>query len=103
MLYTLTHKKGTATLDTETGNITGNTYPIKDDIKDTFKAKWNPSTKSWHSDNLEEKIEEYRNWLVRVYKLEEVKEEAKAARKDVYVAGKPCPKCGTYCYGECGL
>ena len=102
MLYTITHKRGTATLDTTTGEIAGNTYPIKQDIKETFAAKWNPSAKTWHSENLEEKIEEYRSWLVRVYNLKEVKEVEEVKGNTTKVSG-PCLKCGTYCYGECGL
>jgi hypothetical protein len=70
MTYTMTYRHNEITLNTETGDITGNTYQIKQIIKDDLYATWDAARRVWHSDNLAETIEKYRDYLTRLYKLE---------------------------------
>ena len=62
MKYTMSRYKNTITLDTETGCITGNTYQMKDVIKEEFPgAAWNKDAKAWVVSNMAERIEAYRS------------------------------------------
>lgn len=70
MTYTMTYRHNEITLNTETGDITGNTYQMKQIIKDDLYATWDAARRVWHSDNLAETIEKYRDYLTRLYKLE---------------------------------
>lgn len=117
MKYTMTAGRNQITLNTETGKITGGTYPMREVIKDTLHAKWNPAEKCWESDKLAETIEEYKSYLTRVYKLSAVEErttsvatvETEAAKESKPTYRKAfaakvnglCPRCHTYCYGDC--
>lgn len=105
MMYTMKRGRDIIKLDTVTGNITGGTYGMRDVIKSEFDgARWDASIKAWHVDNLSEIIDEYKDRLHRLYWLETV-EEPKQTTKDMFVArvNRVCPKCGTYCYGDCSF
>lgn len=104
MLYTMSYNRNTITLNTETGDITGSTYQMRDAIKDDLYAKWNPVARVWHSDSLAETIERYRDYLTRCYSLKPVDTSAaKPAAREAFIAKAHglCPRCHTYCYGDC--
>lgn len=103
MKYTMSRRNDTITLDTVTGNITGNTYGMKDVIKEEFSgATWNKDAKAWHVENMAARIDEIREYLTRCYRLAEVKAAAPTSH-DVVInrINGICPRCGTYCYGDC--
>ncbi len=109
MKYTMKRNKDTIILNTETGNITGSTYNMKEIIKADLFATWNPAAKCWHSDKLAETIEEYKNYLTRCFDLKVYEEAATDTSKPSYrtafarkVNGL-CPRCHTYCYGDCAF
>lgn len=107
MKYTMKRNKNTITLDTETGYITGNTYQMKDVIKEEFPgAAWNKDVKAWSYSDLEGRIDEFRSYLTRVYQLAEVEtDEAPATVRDAVISriNGICPRCHTYCYGDCSF
>lgn len=107
MKYTMNRNKNTITLDTETGCITGDTYQMKDVIKEEFPgAAWNKDAKAWVVSKMAERIEEYRSYLTRCYRLAEVKTaEAPATVRDAVISriNGICPRCHTYCYGDCSF
>lgn len=69
MKYTMTHKKSTITIDTKTGDIYGDTYAMKEIIKSDLYATWDNGRKVWHSNNLGDTINEFRQYLARCYNL----------------------------------
>lgn len=104
MKYTMKRNKSTITLNTETGDITGDTYGMRDVIKSDLYATWNAAAKCWHSDKLAETIEEYKAYLTRCYSLKLAEESAaKPAYREAFAAkvNGLCPRCHTYCYGDC--
>lgn len=117
MKYTMKRNRDTITLDTETGNITGGTYGMRDIIKSEFTATWNKDGKCWHIDNLADEINSQIDRLKRLYWLAAVEEVTPVSTpatnaektaetttvKNAFIARmtRPCPKCGTYCYGDC--
>lgn len=128
MKYTLSYNKSTITLDTVTGKITGDTYQMRTTIKEDFPgAKWNKEEKCWEYADIEGRINEYRDYFTRCYKLaaEAPAAEAEADTEEVEAPAtlkeskpsKPttthdavisritglCPRCGTYCYGDCSF
>ena len=107
MKYTMERRNSTITLDTETGSITGDTYQMRDVIKEEFPgATWNKDAKAWTVSNLSERIDEIRSYLTRCYRLSEVKSgEASATARDVIInrINGLCPRCHTYCYGDCSF
>lgn len=109
MKYTMNRNKDTIILNTETGDITGSTYGMKDVIKSDLYATWNPAAKCWHSDKLTETIEEYKSYLTRCYNLKACEETTADETKPNYRAafGRKvnglCPRCHTYCYGDCSF
>ena len=101
MKYTMTSKKWTITLDTETGCISGDTYQMREYIKDNFTAKWDSSARVWMAENLQQQIDDLKAYLTRVFDLREVEAESKAeALTDRFFRGV-CPRCHTYCCGDC--
>lgn len=72
MKYTMTTKRGSLMLDTETGDISGDTYNCKETIKSDLYATWDAARKVWHSDKLADTIAEYNDYLTRVYHLKAV-------------------------------
>lgn len=128
MIYTMTSKEFTIILDTESGKISGDTYQMREMIKEDFPgAKWNKGEKCWEHSDIEGRINEYRDYFTRCYKLaaEAPAAEAEAETEEVEApatvkASKPsktttahdavisriiglCPRCGTYCYGDCSF
>ena len=122
MKYTMSYNKSTITLDTVTGKITGDTYQMRTTIKGDFPgAKWNKEEKCWEYADIEGRINEYHDYFTRCYNLTaEVPEptettEAPAVRKNSKTVATTvrdavisrisglCPRCGTYCYGDCSF
>ena len=107
MKYTMERRNSTITLDTATGNITGDTYQMQDVIKEEFPgATWNKAAKAWTVNNLAERIEEIRSYLTRCYRLSEVKaDESPVTVRDAVInrINGLCPRCHTYCYGDCSF
>lgn len=70
MIYTMTSRKFTIILDTVSGKISGDTYQMRDMIKEDFPgAKWNKDEKCWEYSDIEGRINEYRDYFSRCYKL----------------------------------
>lgn len=132
MKYTMSQNQATITLDTVTGKIYGDTYQMRAMIKEDFPgAKWNKEEKCWEYADIEGRIEEYRAYFTRCYRLtaeaSEVTETTEAAETSepteapaASKSSKParpttardavisrisglCPRCGTYCYGDCSF
>ena len=107
MKYTMERRNSTIILDTATGTITGDTYKMKDVIKEEFQeAKWDKEAKAWVVSNMEERIEEIRSYLTSCYRLSEVKDtESYVTPRDVFInrINGLCPRCHTYCYGDCSF
>lgn len=122
MKYTMSRRNDTITLDTATGTITGSTYQMKDVIKDNFEScRWNSAAKCWEAPNMAARIDQIRAYLTRCYNLREVvaveqvaeaaqsvetvRPAAKATARDVVIGriNGICPRCGTYCYGDCSF
>lgn len=67
-------------VNTETGEISGKTYPAKDWIKRNFEAKWNKEDKVWMADpelikeELTKNAHYYEKYIVSEDDEEEVKE-----------------------------
>ena len=70
-------------VNTETGVISGKTYPAKDWIKRNFEAKWNKEDKVWMADpelikeELTKNAHYYEKYIVSEDEPEEVEEEVK--------------------------
>lgn len=129
MLYTMRAHMAKAypciTLDTETGTITGNTYDMRAMIKEDFPgAQWDKAAKCWRYADIEGRINEFRDYFRRCYFLAELTPaEAEPVEVEPPVTGKAaapskpatahdavvaritglCPRCGTYCYGDCSF
>lgn len=104
--YQMSRNGKTIILNTETGDITGDTYAMRDIIKSDLYATWNAAAKCWHNDSLKEIVAEYKSYLTRLYNLT-VAETSAPAQKTSYrkafmaKANGLCPYCHTYCYGDC--
>lgn len=129
MKYTMSQNNATITLDTVTGKICGNTYQMRAMIKEDFPgAKWNKEEKCWEYAGIESRIEEFRAYFTRCYNLAADVTEAAEAPETVETTDAPairnhskpaktatahdavisritglCPRCGTYCYGDCSF
>ena len=77
-----------------TNNIlSGNTYPVKDYIKKFLDGKWDKNLEAWIINP--EKVHE----ILRAGGLLHVDETSVVINANAH-NGK-CPRCGTYCYGDC--
>ena len=110
MKYTMTAKGCAIQIDAETGIISGNTYGAQSTIKEEFKAKWDKDAKVWVADTaLLTKLltNGTRAYLERAFGLKEIAEPTEITNIGKLVTkttgNKPCPRCGTYCYGDCTL
>lgn len=105
MRYEMNRGRSTIILDTQTGYITGDTYNMRDVIKSEFPAKWEAAAKAWHVADLEGEINCQIDRLRRVYRLCEVESPAATTVRDAFVGriAGICPRCGTYCYGDCSV
>jgi len=77
----------------DTKQISGNTFPKKEKIKRDYSAKWDANNRVWVSTLSDADWVSMTNWII--------------ASGKVYVApvktvnnGK-CPRCHSYCYGDC--
>ena len=82
MKYTMSRRNDTITLDTETGNITGGTYSMKDVIKNDLYATWNPDLRVWHNDDLQSVLDKFGEYLHRCsgLKTDEVSGKAESGK-----------------------
>ena len=75
-------------VNTETGAISGKTYPAKDWIKRNFEAKWNKEEKVWMTDpelikeELTKNAHYYEKYIVSEDEPEEIEEEVKEEAKE---------------------
>jgi hypothetical protein len=106
MKYTLTINRAALTINTTAGTISGDTYPARPWIKETFKtAAWDGASKAWRIDpaELETEITKYAERYRRIGNLQEAITAAAPAAPAHNPHTGPCPHCGTYCYGECDV
>lgn len=77
------------TINVDTCSVYGQTYYHKEQIKE-FGLKWNPDTKSWGGTKkqVQAVAENFRLYV-------------KSQPSKKIDNTKPCPRCGTYCYGDC--
>jgi len=79
-----------------TGNIlSGDTFPVKSYIKAYLGGKWNAEMKVWTVDA--EKVMEITSTTGSALKIAAAAEPVATTRKVTSL----CPKCGTYCDGDC--
>ena len=78
--------------------ITGNTYPVKDQIK-ALGGKWDANSKSWIVPD--DKAEQARALLPAVAPKQTTYRNLSSNRRNCPDVTKPCRKCGSYCYGDC--
>lgn len=71
--------------------ITGNTYPVREQIK-ALGGRWDPTRKGWIVSD--EKAAEARLLVESTVPKQKNVNKANAA--------KPCFSCGSFCYGDCG-
>lgn len=83
------------TLDETTGIITGDTFKCKDTLKKVFDCKYDSNTKSWIID-----LADIKRFLNHISVSIDNTIESKPANKEAKSNGI-CPRCGTYCYGDC--
>lgn len=76
--------------------ITGNTYPVKDQIK-ALGGKWDANSKAWMVP--EDKAEQARALLPAAAPKQNAYRALPSNRRPDVT--KPCRKCGSYCYGDC--
>lgn len=79
--------------------ITGNTYPVKDQLK-ALGGKWDANSKSWMVPD--DKAEQARALLPAASPKTTTYKNISGNRRNCPDVTKPCYKCGTYCYGDCG-
>lgn len=108
--YSLSYGGNTILLNLKTGDITGDTYQMRTIIKTELSAKWVPDMRVWHSDDLANVVKALKSSLTSAYglKIQNTHETrktsgARAAFNHVVRDMKPCPRCGSWCYGECSL
>lgn len=104
MTYTMTIRDNTINVDTTTGAITGETYKVKEVIKEEFPGiKWDRNRKAWTMDGaaMEARINEYNDYFKRVYNLSIATTKTAETTKTTKARNGRCPICGGYCYGDC--
>ncbi len=95
MTIYLTTRKGNK-LQLNGNRISGDTFPIKDALKQYCGAHdWNKADKSWAVDL--DKLNHYMS-LANSLGLHIDTDPQPKATRSVYGL---CPKCHTYCYGDC--
>jgi len=81
------------------GNMmTGDTYPIKGYIREYLNGKWNAENKAWIVD-----IKQVEAMMSGKYPVIKVADESNGntAAVETKAYNGLCPKCHTYCYGDC--
>ena len=90
MKYTMTYGRNEITLNTVTGDISGDTYGMRDVIKNDLYATWDRDRRVWHSDKLGETVKEFCAYLTRCHKLTAVEEtESETETASVEEEAKP--------------
>ena len=83
---------------TDDGILTGDTYQYRDIIKAHWGGEWDAAGKFWRVDTsaVINTINAKKICKLTVLQITE--------RAETHTHGhdnKPCPRCGTYCYGDC--
>jgi hypothetical protein len=82
-------------------SITGNTYPVKDQLK-ALGGKWDAPNKAWIVP--EDKADAARALVVGAgpqKSYSRINRSLSSNRRNCPDISKPCYRCGTYCYGDC--
>jgi hypothetical protein len=74
--------------------ITGDTYPVKQWIKTYLNGKWNADKKAWIVD-----LGQVKTWTGTCIQIDNTP--ATETRTTSRHISELCPKCHTYCYGDC--
>jgi hypothetical protein len=84
---------------TDDGILTGDTYQYRDIIKTYWGGQWDAVAKFWRVDPTAviATIAAPKNGMLSVLRIEEQQADHGRSHGD----NKPCPHCGTYCYGDC--
>ena len=84
---------------TEDGILTGDTYQYRNEIKSYWGGQWDAAAKFWRVNTAAviATITEKKICKLSVLRIEEQAETHTHNHGD----NKPCPYCGTYCYGDC--
>lgn len=77
--------------------ITGDTYPIKSWIKEYLNGKWDAEARGWRVDPKQ--VEAFTGKIYGIMPVSNTSEQAQATEEKAY--NGLCPKCHTYCYGDC--
>jgi hypothetical protein len=84
------------TLDTQTRIITGKgTYECKDVLKSKWKCTFDLTSKGWVLKNNEDM-----QMFIEMHQVKTENTPAPIPMPNSYRDGL-CPKCGSYCYGDC--
>ena len=81
------------------GILTGDTYQYRDIIKTYWGGEWDATGKFWRVDTAAviSTINAKKIGKLAVLRIEEQTHDHNHGHSD----SKPCPHCGTYCYGDC--
>lgn len=78
--------------------ITGNTYPVKDQIK-ALGGKWDAASKSWMVPD--DKADQARALLPAAPVKQNTYRSVSSNTRGIPGVNMPCRSCGGYCYGDC--
>ena len=76
--------------------VTGNTFPAREWIKTHLAGKWNGERKSWAIDT-----EKFNRLLQMGAIFQDAEVTPVATKVAPRVNNGLCPRCHTYCYGDC--
>jgi hypothetical protein len=104
MTYQITSTSGRSAMTkgmslTDDGILTGDTYQYRDIIKAYWGGEWDAAGKFWRVDAAAviSTINAKKIGKLAVLHIEAQPESRSHSHGD----NKPCPHCGTYCYGDC--
>ena len=90
----------------EGNTLSGDTFGVREHIKNYWGGKWDASRKVWIVDSAKvvSSIKAGTRLTDSLMSLSDsqVQATSPATSRKVYGHSTPCPKCGTYCYGDCG-
>lgn len=92
-MTTLTHRYCSKNITLNGNRMTGDTYPIKSIIKNNFDGIWDADTKSWIV-NVEKVEKAIGSYMILVADITPVV--TTSSYKSTI-----CPRCHTYCDGDC--
>ena len=86
---------------TDDGVLTGDTYQYREVIKTYWGGQWDAVAKFWRVDIVVviSTINAKKICKLAVLRIEEQSESHSHSHS--HGDNKPCPHCGTYCYGDC--